>query len=29
MWFEKFVFFDNLIRERWGDAKNPTLARMT
>jgi hypothetical protein len=28
MWFETLMIFDNLIRERRGDAENPTGARM-
>jgi hypothetical protein len=28
MWFEATVIFDNLTRERRGDAKNPAGARM-
>jgi len=28
MWFETLVIFDNLARERQGDAENPFRARM-
>ena len=28
MWFETLVIFDNLTRERRGDAENPSRARM-
>jgi hypothetical protein len=28
MWFEAAVIFDNLTRERRGDAENPAGARM-
>ena len=28
MWSETLVFFDNLTRERRGDAENPPPARM-
>ena len=28
MWFEALVIFDNLTRERRGDAKNPVAARI-
>jgi hypothetical protein len=28
MWFETLMIFDNLTRERRGDAKNPAGARM-
>jgi hypothetical protein len=29
MWFEMLLIFDNLTRERRGDAENPVRARMT